>query len=267
MSSKKLTHLSLSALVGLCMIIFANTPLVHTLRGRLLTFLFPAQRSLYTATNGALSLGSTLAQIQNLAKENTTLRDENEKLKGEVAQLNELKFRITTFEKEFNVQGLDREKKFVPAAVIGRSPSTFRSVITIDKGTQDGIALNQPVLSGGFLIGKIIDAFASSSQVELVTSHRFLTPVVLQNSRLLGLLRGGVKGLEVEQLPVDGTIQENETVITSGLAGEIPAGLPLGHVKQVTSQPSDIFKTVNVTIPVTINQVELVLVLVGYHEK
>ena len=104
--------------------------------------------------------------------------------------------------------------------------------------------------------------FPSSSQVELITSHRFITPVVLQSSRLLGLMRGGVKGLEVEQLSVDGNIQVNETIVTSGLAGDIPAGLPVGYVKQVTSQPSDIFQAVSIAIPITINQVELVLVLI-----
>lgn len=267
MNSKKVSHLYIFALIGLGMILFAKTSIIHTVRGRFQTLFFPAQRSIYSVANGTQSFGTTLSQIQNLAKENSNLQSENEKLKGEVAQLQELKLRITTLEKEFGINGIDYDKKYIPAAVVGRSPSSFRSVISIDKGSQDGISLNQPVMSGGFLIGKVIDTFPSSSQVELITSHRFLTPVVLQTSRLLGLMRGGVKGIEVAQLPIDGTIQTNETVVTSGLAGEIPAGLPLGYVKQVTSQPSDIFQTVTITTPISINQVELVLVMIGDNAK
>lgn len=267
MNSRKLTHLYVCFVISICMIIFANTVLFQILRARAQKLFFPSQRSLYELTNGTQSFGSTLAQIQNLAKENADLHTENDQLKSEIAELQELKYRITTLEKEFGIQGVNKDKKFVPAAVVGRSPSSFRSIITLDKGSHDGISDNQPVLSGGFLIGKVIDVLPTSSQVELVTSHRFLTPVVLQNSRLLGLARGGVKGLEVEQLPVDGAVQANETVVTSGLAGDIPAGLPLGYVKQVTSQPSDIFQTVTLTTPVTINQVELVLVLIGDNAK
>jgi len=267
MNSKRLSHLYIFTFISMIMVLFAQTSPIRSVRGRLQSLFFTAQRSLYTAANGTQSFGSTLSQIQNLAKENTDLRSENEKLKGDVAQLQELKLRVMTLEKEFGIQGIDRDKKYIPAAVVGRSPSSFRSVITIDKGKQDGIAPHQPVLSGGFLIGKVIDTFQSSSQVELITSHRFLTPVVLQNSRLLGLMRGGVKGIEIGQLSIDGTIQMNETVVTSGLAGEIPAGLPVGYVKQVTSQPSDIFQSVTISTPISINQIELVLVIIGDNAK
>ena len=60
------------------MIIFANVPIVHRVRGRLQSFFFPMQRSLYILTNGTQSFGSTVSQIQNLAKENSKLHDENE---------------------------------------------------------------------------------------------------------------------------------------------------------------------------------------------
>lgn len=263
MNPKKLTHLYIFAILSIIMLISAQSNMVHLIRGQLQEIFFPAQKSLNNFTTSTLSFTSTLTEIQNLAKEKSQLEIENEKLKAQVTQLQELKFRIDTLQKEFGIQGLNHDQKYIASAVVSRSPSSFKSIMTIDKGKQDGININQPVISNGFLIGRIIDVFPGSSQVELISSHGFETPVILQNSRLLGLLRGGLKGLEVEQLPVDGKIQVGETIVTSGLAGELPSGLPVGQVKQITSQPSDIFQSVLVNTPVNTSQIELVLILVG----
>ena len=74
------------------------------------------------------------------------------------------------------------------ARVIGRSPSAWNRVFLIDKGTQQGLRINQPVLSDKSLIGKIIEAGPTVSKVLLITDPNSKIGVVIQRTRQQGIL-------------------------------------------------------------------------------
>ena len=259
--SNKAPILTLFLVLSVIMLIFSKSNSIIYIRSQIQNIFLPSSKTIYSSTVKVDKVTNFLATVNELSKENSQLKSENIELKSKLAENEELKKRLAVLEKELNINSMSKEKKYIAAAVVGRAPSTSLSIISIDKGEQDGIKLNQPVLSGGFLIGKISQVFKDSSQIELISSHHFLTPVTLQNSRTLGLLRGGLKGIQVEQLPVDSTVIVNEVILTSGLAGEFPAGLPIGMVKEIISKPSDIFKIVTVETPANFKQIEIVMII------
>lgn len=252
--------------ISVFMLLFSNSSVTKFIKGSAYKFISPFTKKVYQLNSQGSNINTTLSQIKSLAKDNAELKKENETLKARVAGLEEISYRVEVLEKELNFQKSYSENSFIASAVIGRSPSSFRSVISIDKGSQDSIKVNQPVISNGFLIGKIVDVYTNSSQVELISSHRFITPVILQDTRQQGLLRGGLKGITIEQLPIGADIKGKEEVLTSGIAGELPSGIPVGFIGKIISKPSDIFQTVSLENPVEFNKVELVLVIKNTNE-
>lgn len=249
------------AVISILMIILSSNLIVVRSRGWLVNKLMPQSKSIYSLGNRTSSIYTTFKQIKDLANENSELVKENQTLKSQLTEMEEIKFKISLLEKELGAKAINLDRKITPVAVVGRAPSSFREIISLDKGSKDGIKIGQPVLSNGFLIGKITNVYDDSSQAELITSHRFLAPVVLEKTRSLGLLKGGINGLQVEQLPVDVKIEIGENVISSGLAGQLPPGIPIGTVKSIISKPSDIFRSVLLNSPINLNTLEYVVIL------
>jgi rod shape-determining protein MreC len=258
---RKLNSLLIFGLLAVFLLIFSSTgPLIY-LRGQAQIIASPLTSSIYQSTSVSFKTIKTLNEIRSLAKDNAKLKKDNNILKSQVANLKESQVRYNILEKEYSLNGSKEGEKYQTAQVIGRSPSAQRDILTLNKGSKQGIKKNQPVLSDGFLIGKISEVRLNSSQAELITNSRFIIPVVLQNSRQTGLLRGGLKGIIVEQLPNDLDLTDNEMVITSGLADQIPGGIPVGTASRTISQPSDIFKTISLVTPVDFSSLEIVFVL------
>ena len=133
-------------------------------------------------------------------------------------------------------------------------------MLKINKGSDDGVKDGQPVISHGYLIGVTSQTTSNNSEVFLITNTRSLVPIILQDSRGTGLLKGGLEGLIAREIPVDSEIKIGESVLTSGLGGDLPAGIPVGQVTDIISKESEIFQQVTVDSPVNIGKLEVVFI-------
>lgn len=199
--------------------------------------------------------------IKAIVKQNSNLVSENLKLQAELAKLQEIKYENEILKKELNfAKTADSDIKIFPAAVIGKTSGYIKSV-AIDKGQKDGLVKGQAVISQGFLVGTVGEVRSSSADVVLITDYNSLIPVVLQDSRGTGLIRGGLGGLVVEDIPLNISIKNNENVITSGLGGVIPAGLAIGVVRDLVSKPGEIFQKISVASPIEISKLEVLFIV------
>ncbi len=258
---KKFNSLFIFGFIALLLMLIGTITPISFLRNKARQTFAPLNRTIYRADNSGSRTIAIFSQIRDLLKDNSDLKAKNSQLNAKIITLQEKAAINKDLIAQYNIDGNNPNLKYQAAQVVGRSPSVQRDILTLNKGSQDNIKKNQPVMSGGFLIGKISQVTANSAQVELITNSRFIIPVILQNSRKAGLLSGGLKGLIIEQLPTDTTISPNEAVVTSGLADELPAGLPIGTVGETVSKPSDIFKSVLLVSPINISSVETVFVL------
>src|SRR5438034_12698 len=126
-------------LLALIMLIVGGTAPFVIVQGKLQTILLPFMKITYQGATRSESLLSTVQQIKDLSTENNSLKKENQELKAKVVQFGELDYKISVLEKELKIQNGNSQNKFIAAAVVGRTPSTFREIITIDKGSLDGI--------------------------------------------------------------------------------------------------------------------------------
>lgn len=258
---KKINTLLAAGVVAIFMLIFGSSYLIRSVRGLVQSLIAPVSQPFYQSVNRNSVVFATISQIKNLSAENNRLKDENVNLKSQVANLKEIETKNKALEKEFKLGYAGQSQSSIAATIIGRSPTTQRDILTIDKGSNDGIKEKQAVLSDGFLIGEVSQISARTSQIQLITSSRFITPVILQDSRQVGLLKGGLKGLVIQQLPSSDEVKAGEGVVTSGIVGDLSEGIPIGMVGKTISKPSDIFKSVLVNSPIDMSKLEIVIVL------
>ncbi|BDR60388.1 rod shape-determining protein MreC [Lactobacillus xylocopicola] len=175
-------------------------------------------------------------------------QDENNYLKSRVSELEQTKVRNSSLESE-NKQlkaalGLKKtlsDFEMVPASVISRSPDSWTALLVINKGTTAGLQKNMAVMSGGGIIGRIIEVSAASSKVELITTtdksaNRFAVEAdAAGGQKVHGIITViGTKTLAFTQA-IDGRkLKQGTKIYTSGMGGNSPKGLLVGTVAHTT---------------------------------
>jgi rod shape-determining protein MreC len=137
--------------------------------------------------------------------------------------------------------------------------------IVIDKGSHDGISEDLGVINeNGVIIGKVIEVRDSLSKVCLTTNRNCKFAATIQNQdRTMGITEGDL-GLTIKMnfIPQSDTINIGDTIITSGLSGNIPRGLVIGKVSQVNNRSNEIWQDVNIEPLINLNSLTIVSVLI-----
>ena len=230
----------------------------------------PLQQAVTTVTRPIGDFFSGLVHLPSLENENQQLRRANDALRSQIAAGTDLRSQI---EQLSALLGLKESltPTSVPAVVIANGLSNFRYTITIDKGSADGIAMDQPVVTGvadaPILVGRVVLVSAHSAEVELIIDRNSAVAARLSVSHESGLVEGQGEGDLRMSLVTPGTVvQGDETVVTqgyevSGQRGLYPPGLLIGEVSHVIPGTSDLQEFVTVRPAIDFSSLEFVLVL------
>jgi rod shape-determining protein MreC len=151
----------------------------------------------------------------------------------------------------------------VAAQVIGTSGSELSRVLTIDKGSNDGLKPDMAVITQDGIVGKLRDVFPSSAQVLEIDDPTSGAGVLLASIRSRAILRGTpTGGLQIGNLTSDSRIKPGEIVLTSGGDQIYPRGLPVGTVESIVPDPErQPYTDIAVKPAVNLSRVEEVLVI------
>ena len=128
----------------------------------------------------------------------------------------------------------------VPAQIIGTAGTDQSRVLYIDKGSKDGLKPDMAVITPDGIVGKLKDVFAHTSQVLEISDQSSGAGVLLESTRLRGVLRGNALGQpQIINLLPDERIKPGERVITTGGDQIFPRGLPVGVVDHVAEDPQN----------------------------
>lgn len=202
-----------------------------------------------------------LSEISDLKKENSELTDKLISSQIDKNELNELRLENETLKKQLGFIENHKDRELVPAKIIGRDPVSYLDYIIIDKGSTDGIINGMAVITDGALVGKVTETYGESAKITLITSKKSLVQAMLQDSRVQGILRGGMSGIILDNIPQDIEAPEGGMVITSGLGGDIEQGIIIGTISGTRSSKAEIFKTLSIQPIVDFTKLELVFVL------
>ena len=220
----------------------------------------PVTISLQRLSHNTGNFFTVLSSFRNLSLENEQLRAKNLELQAANTSLKEIEHENTLLKEELNFMQTS-QLQLISALIIAKSPSGFVDTVILNRGTQDGVKINQAVVSHGFLIGQVKRVTVHTCEVLLITSNSSKIPALMQQSRGTGLLHGGLSGLHLEDIQLDITIQPGETVISSSLGKLLPQGIPIGTVKEVISSESDMSQAAAVTSPISFSSLEIVFIV------
>lgn len=172
--------------------------------------------------------------------------EENEKLKARLEEYATLQTKVQDLESENEELRslLDKEddlRSYSPinATVIARNPDKWQEVLVINKGQLHGVKKNMAVITASGLIGKVKSSNQFSSTIQLIstTDPKSRISATIQGEQdVVGLIEGydeETKMLLLKKIPSDVEVKAGSTVITSGLGGVFPRGLPVGTVEEV----------------------------------
>lgn len=142
-------------------------------------------------------------------------------------------------------------------------PNGMKETVTIDHGYLSGGGAGVPVATHEGIIGRVLRAGPLTATVLLVIDRDSRIAVVSQESRTQGVLVGGGLGAPMELLfvPINNTLQGNEILVTSGLDGVYPKGIPVAQVVQVSTSKLSMFQHITATPMAHLNTLEEVLLL------
>tara|TARA_B000000609_G_scaffold158179_1_gene154930 strand:+ start:222 stop:1016 length:795 start_codon:yes stop_codon:yes gene_type:complete len=165
-------------------------------------------------------------KLDVLSSENLRLSLENQVLK--VHETENIRYReFLNFKKRENID-------FIGADVISKGVAANMSSIIINRGSNDGVSKNLPVLSSRGVIGKITAVSKSSSEVQLISDVNFRLSVKIAPDEVEGIMRWiGEDICEIAELKKISDIEIGDVVLTSNLSIYFPANLPIGEVVSI----------------------------------
>lgn len=203
---------------------------------------------------------SGIWNIRNLNRENRELSEKLLKSIVDQEELNELRVENDLLKKQIGYTESAQPESLIPAKIIGRDLASFMDFIIVDKGSDDQVSSGKAVLSEGILVGRVTEVWKNQSKVVLITSKDSIVQAMLQKSRAMGILKGGLSGVTLENIPQDTEVLSEEVVLTSGLGGGTPQGIVIGTVSGQKSGKAEIFKMFSIKPLVDFNKLELVFI-------
>ena len=192
-----------------------------------------------------------LADQTKLQADNLELSQENQKLREY------MNFFSSRKNQNYLLAKVSLQENFLDAAKYGQD-------LIIDKGSKDGLTTDLVVLdSQGLVAGKVVEVKDNMSRVCLLTNNACkLAVTVLNNDRTIGVSTGDL-GLTVKLNFVGQTekVSVGDIIVTSGLEENIPSGLVLGKVSQISDQENDVWQNISVEPLINFNSLKMVSVI------
>lgn len=211
-------------------------------------------------------------------KTNDYLTAENAALKEEITRLKEENRLLSQYaaDNEQLTALLDLKQKYSnyetkASRVIGKDSGIYFYSFVLDKGSDEGLTANMPIITSEGLAGKIIECGSNYSKAITLLDARSSVSVSNMRSGDLGILKGDyelmAKGLmRMEYLDYDSDILVGDEIVTSNLSDIFPAGISVGYVSEIIEDEAQMTKTAIVTPYADFKHLDSVLVVTGFEK-
>ncbi len=255
----------------ICIIFFAaigrfNAPLAQRIA---MTTLAPFQSITSFISNKSNDFRNYVADVFYVYDKNRQLQAENDALKAKAASSAELESENIRLRNLLNYKQTHQEFDLLSATIIARDSTTWSNHIIINRGTDDGVQKNMTVITPDGLVGSVRNAYGSYSEVELITDPRSAVSAIVQraDSRIAGVVKGTTdfdSSINMNNIPQNANIVEGDLIITSGLGGIYPKGIPIGTVLSLKNDSGGLLQYAVLYPCVDFQRLEEVFVITNY---
>jgi rod shape-determining protein MreC len=189
-------------------------------------------------------------KVDGMKKDLATTRQQLAQSQAAVRENQQLQALVNLQKRPDFPQGTDP----IGARIIARSPTVWYSTVQIDVGKSDGVRLNDPVITGDGLVGKVTDVAGGTATVTLITDSSSAVSAEIVPEGSNGVVQpavGNPDDMELNFVQKGRDVTVGQTVITSGFASGrleslFPRGIPIGRVKRVDANELELYQRVHI---------------------
>jgi rod shape-determining protein MreC len=222
------------SLAVLLMVLDARFRYAESVRQVVALAAYPIQRVAMAPVDLFHGVANYFGGTAALREENTELRTKQLRAAPELLQLEALKEENNQLRRLLEAQErLPRKSVFAEILYAARDP--FSRKVVIDKGTQNGIAAGQPVIDDVGVIGQVTRVYLLMSEVTLLSDKDQAIPLQVLRNGLRAVAYGGAEGgmLDLRFMAANADIKNGDKLVTSGIDGTYPPGLPVATVARI----------------------------------
>jgi len=220
----------------------------------------PVQRAVATATRPMADFFENISDMFSLRQENLQLRQRVAELERELQETESLQVRVSELEALLGIQP-PQDLDTIAAQVLAVGVSEFDHVRVIDKGSDDGVGVDMPVVDEAGLVGRVVAVTGSVARVRLITDPTMRIAVRVERTGETGVLTGrGSGAMRLELFGTNTAVVEGDLLVTAD--GRFPAGIAVARVTRAARSEVQ-FSLVTEAEPVAgVTRVDFVKVLV-----
>ncbi len=219
--------------------------------------LSPAERAVWKIGDGIKDNFRAIFSYRTVKAENEELRKQVEKVKGDNLQLKQQVLAALRYQElDEGIYKSPTLQKFekIGATIIKRNPTAWYQIITVNKGSDHGVKMDDPVVANVGLVGKVVSVYAKTSDILLILDGDGQVGALVRDNQgkaIFGILKGTYK--KGSRLNVSGSLEINfrqedevnvgDLVFTSGLGGVYPKEIPIGVVIGIRLDSTGLLKT------------------------
>ena len=182
---------------------------------------------------------------QALKNENASLKQQIADYQGELADYENVKRTLTVYEEFLGVKEENPDFEFCNAKLLSKNTNSIYSTLIFNKGENNGIEKNDPVIYGKNLVGIVESVTPFSCTVKTIANPSFSAAVYETRSNEIGYVTGFDDGIKTNACKMPGleketTIAEGGVICTLGIGGILPKDLIVGTVREIGKSKSDI---------------------------
>lgn len=257
--------------IALLLVAFSSSGPLLELRRGVGFALAPVQDTLRQGTRTVTSIFAAISEIERLRHQNEDLIRRIQEVEAENQRLQSLAAENEQLAALLEIRS-SLAYSTVAAEVINRRTTEQERVISLDRGTDSGVDLDDSVVGeGGALVGRVVEVGPNFSRVLLVSDTRTNVAGLIETSRAIGDVHGnGERPLQMTNIPATDAVNLGESVVTAGIELETgvrstyPKGLLIGTIVNVDRQPNQLFQTALIQPVAALDRLEYVLVIVDY---
>lgn len=211
--------------------------------------------------SGGEGIWSDYIALIGVKKDNTALHEEILELKALNNELLEAAATNVRLTKLLEMKQ-SIEPPTITAEVIGKDPSQWFKTIIINRGSRDGVQKGMPVITVEGVVGQVKNSSPHFSKVLLANDPNSAIDVLIQNNRVQGIIKGnGKDAFSLHYVLKNYDIKQGDRVITSGVGGVFPKGLPAGIVVSAIKGRRGMFQHIEVEPNVDFSKLEHLIVI------
>ncbi len=218
---------------------FIDHPLLNMPREIISKAFSPVQEFFSGAANTVTGYFRTLKYRSNLEYEYEQLLNKVEELQDQVMLLNATQDELSAYEDLYAEMSSNTQLDPIPAMVIGHDNASYFSTLTLNRGTNNGVANNMAVVVSGGLVGVTYDVTETTVKVRTIIDSDCSIAAMLESSHYEGIVSGtlgidGTPNCRMYYLSENHLPRTGDVVVTSGVGIEFPKGIPIGTVREST---------------------------------